>query len=177
MVMSAARSKTLIAISVLVLLAGLAVDLAQVRPLLGRVRQLETSRQTALEGLQQRQEREAERQLLASALLVTDLDELRQLRELQDPIVFLGKIIDGAGLARQELSSTGTTDSVRLRRSDFTLRATGQYAQVVELLRLLEQNPRLVTVDALQVGKGVAQSELECRLNLSVFDPLPEAGP
>jgi antitoxin component HigA of HigAB toxin-antitoxin module len=163
--------------ALLLLGAGLAITFLQVRPLQRETRTLMQQRESKLKDLSARQAAETEARFLAQALRVTDLDEFARLAAGPDPIVYLGQLLDESGLSREELTSNRVVDSVRVRRTEFTLRAIGQYDQVVDFLRALERGSRLVAVEIIQVEKRLVHDDLECRLQLSVFDPLLKASP
>jgi Tfp pilus assembly protein PilO len=173
--MTGTRKKILIGATLALVGAGVTIDFIWANPLLEKTRAMERQRVEALERINSTIEAQAERQALAGALQVADLAELKQLSDRSDPIVFLGRLLDRSGLTRLEMTSTGTNESARLRQTGFTVRATGEYGQIVDFIRTLEQSARLVTVDVLQIQKSVGAGILECRLSLSVFDPLARA--
>jgi Tfp pilus assembly protein PilO len=173
--MTGTRKKILIGAAMALMGAGVTIDFIWASPLLQKTRAMERQRAEALDRINSAIETQAERQALARALQVADLAELKELSDSSDPIVFLGRLLDRSGLTRLEMTSTGTNDSARLRQTGFTLRATGEFSQIVDFIRTLEQSPRLVTVDVLQIQKSVGAGILECRLSLSVFDPLARA--
>lgn len=170
--MTGTRKKILIIVTLALVCAGMAIDFIWARPMLEKTRAMERQRTEALDRINSTIAAEAERRQLAEALMVAELSDLNWLSSQTDPIVFLGRMLDDSGLIRLEMTSTGSSESARLRQTGFTVRATGQYSQMVDFFRALEKSPRLVTVDVFQIQKAVGNGNLECRLTLSVFDPV-----
>lgn len=166
------RRNVLMGTAGLLFACGLAVDRLGIGPTLVQTRALERQRQTALSRLGTQAEADAELEVLAAGLGLPDLQGIRSLTGGLDAVVYIGGRVGEAGLRQVELTTDEVEDAGALRQTRFTLRVEGEYAAVVDLVRNLEQGPRLMTVDALKVVAGEGGGALECRLALSVYDPV-----
>jgi hypothetical protein len=166
------RRNVLMGTAGLLFACGLAVDRLGIGPTLGQTRDLERQRQAALSRLGSQAEAEAEFEVLASGLGLPDLQGIRNRNGGLDAVVYIGGRVGEAGLRQVELTTDEVEDTGALRQTRFTLRVEGRYADVVDLVRNLEQGPRLLTVDGLQIEVAEGGGPLECRLALSVYDPV-----
>jgi hypothetical protein len=164
------RNRSLLLITAMLLVCGLAADVLLTRPALMRTRRLTAQREKALKQFDQLRARDDERNLLAAVLGASDLEEVIAGRDETDGFVFLGEALAAAGLERLELATQESGASRHLRRSRFSLLARGGYDQVLLFLRSLEQSGRLVTVDVVKIDRVIGGKQLECRLNISIYD-------
>jgi hypothetical protein len=167
------RTKVLISMALLLFGATLGIDRAWVRPVLERTQALEEQRSALQARLGARAEDNREADVLAVGLGLRDLSELSPPSE--DALVFLNRKIEATGLRQVELVVDQVVETIRLRESGFTLTVHGDYERCVALVRALEDDPLLVRVNGVRMGTQPESSGLECRLTISIFDPLTKA--
>lgn len=160
------------ALSGVLLATGLLVDLGFTQQRLQDVTRLAVERdrlraQVFLLDRAAREEQDLARHLGGERLI----DALTSQLEL-DAVSYLGLAAKRAGLTRSELTTEATAEMEGLRRIRCTLRVSGTYAQVTECVRALEQGPRLVAIDALDIAGAPETGRLEARLAVSVYDPI-----
>jgi hypothetical protein len=162
--------------AVSLLVAGLLVDIAFTQPRLREVRRLRLQRDELLHQLGNVENREHEVKAIAELLSVDTLAELRPAPD-DDPLTFVGRLLEGSRLTRLELSTTGTSETESFRRTRFALRVLGSYGRILEFVRNLERGPRLATVDAFVIEAATGPEALEGRLNISIHDPRSSGTP
>lgn len=169
------RTNVLIGVALLLFAAGIGIDRAWIRPVLARSHALEQQRDELQARLGARVEVAAETDVLADVLGVADLDQLASGPEAEDPLVFLNRVIGASGLRQVEVVAEDVIETIRLRESGFTLTVQGSHAGMLRLVRDLEDATRTVRVNGVMMGMAPDTGVIECRLQLSIFDPLPKA--
>jgi hypothetical protein len=164
------RTSAVLGFAVLLLVAGLLVDIAFTQPRLREVRRLRLQRDELLRQLGNLENRQHEVRAIAGLLSVETLAELRATPE-NTPLIFVGRLLEDSRLTRLELSAAGTSESDSFRRTRFALRVLGSYGRILEFVRTLERGPRLATVDAFAIEAATGPEALEGRLNISIYDP------
>ncbi|HPF70949.1 MAG TPA: hypothetical protein PLQ13_09780 [Candidatus Krumholzibacteria bacterium] len=168
------RRNVMMVLAILLLAAGMGVDRLWIQPTLAHTRALESQRKAAVAKVGSQAEAVAELAVLAEGLGLDDLSTLPAVFAGPDPIVFIGRLVRESGLQQVELMADEAEDAGTLRRARFTLRVQGAYAGFVQLVRALEQDVRLVTVDAIAIAEAPGGS-LECRLVISIYEPQRKA--
>lgn len=167
------RTNVLIGVALLLFGLALGIDRAWVRPVLERTELMEQERSALQARLGARAEVDLEADAIAAGLGLRSLADLTAPEE--DALVFLNRKIEAAGLRQVELVADQVVETIRLRESGFTLTVQGDYERCVALVRSLEDDARLVRVNGVRLGTQPESSGLECRLTLSIFDPLAKA--
>lgn len=152
-------------------LVGVALDFGFTRPQLRTVGQLRQQRADLLGRSTQVSSRDAEQKRLAAYLGVSDLKNALVEHRGEDPIRVLGDAMERSGLRRLELGTQAGGETDRLRRSRLFLRALGSYPDITRFVASLERDDRLITVDALTIQHASESSDLELRMNLSIYEP------
>jgi Tfp pilus assembly protein PilO len=153
----------------------LAVDLAGLRPAAARMRRLETRRAELAARLVAQSEQEREIEFLASVLGAGSPGE--SAGALADPIAIVDGFIAHRGLERTELVSKPIEETGQVARARLSTVVRGSFAQIVGLVRDLEQSPRVITIDGLSIEAPPGAARLEGRLSLSVYGPKRGSGP
>jgi Tfp pilus assembly protein PilO len=161
----------LLATTTVLVLVGLGLELLLARPQLEEIRRLERRQEQLQQELSGQLARAAEIKNLAAALHLESLAELRDLGAIEEPVVFLGRLVDEAGLRRLALLSGSTRDAGPLQLNQFTVRVMGDFGRVLDLVRTLEQSPRPVLIDRFQVQTRESGG-LECSFDVTVCDPI-----
>jgi Tfp pilus assembly protein PilO len=159
-------------VAVLLLAVGLIADFVLVQPRLQEVRRLENQREQLMVQIAQQTQQDEEGRVLAHVLRLEDLENMLSASRESDPAVFIGQILDRTRLTSLGLTTGERSDMNGLRRTQVTLRVLGSYNRIVDFIRTLEQEPRLVAIDALVIKRLIDSASLEGRLNLSIFDPI-----
>ncbi len=166
-----------VTIGALVVLA-LAVDLAGLRPAAARIRRLETRRTELTARLAAQGEEGREIEFIARVLGPGAGVPGESAGSVPaDPIAIVDGFIARHGLERTELASKPTEATGQVSRTRLNTVVSGSYAQIVGLVRDLEQSPRVITIDALWIEALPDAARLEARLSLSVYDPMRESRP
>ncbi|MBA4377205.1 MAG: hypothetical protein C0395_00835 [Gemmatimonas sp.] len=154
----------------LLLVAGLVIEMAFARPRLQEIQRLNDECASLQSRIQDQQRLESEGRRLAVHFDVAGLAELTARSQL-DAVAYLGQALDRSGLRRLDMTTNGGEDFGRLRRSDFLIRASGNYAEIQTFVRDLESGRRLVSIDALAIKTMLESGDLEGRFNISIYDP------
>jgi len=154
----------------LLLVVGLVIEMAFARPRLQEIRRLTDECASIQTRIQDQQRLEGQSRQLAVHFELPGLSELTS-RTQPDAVAFLGQALDRSGLQRLDMTTNGGEDFGRLRRSDFLIRARGNYAEIQSFVRDLESGHRLVSIDALSIKTMLESSDLEGRFNISIYDP------
>ena len=168
------RTKMFFGITMGLLFLGVATYEAFVQPSLSRVRSQTQARDDLVAKREKTKLLTLEEQALAEGLSVTNLRNLSATEPSPGPVVFLGIMLDQAGLKRLELAVTESKESEHLRRTKFSLMAQGDYPKIVAFIQALEQSTRLVVVSLIRISEPNASGQLEVQLKVTVFDPLEE---
>ncbi|MDM7916490.1 MAG: GspMb/PilO family protein [Candidatus Eisenbacteria bacterium] len=153
------------------LVAGIVIHLALVQPQQNRVRALAAQRTQLLQTAADRRMRsDLERQRLEAL----GMDDSASFGPRADAVAMIGDAVDASGLHRLELGTTSNSDLGGVRHTSLFVRATGSYRQISRLVLDLERRERLVAVEAIRIEPVTESSDLELRLRLSVYDPLPK---
>jgi Tfp pilus assembly protein PilO len=166
------KMRVLFTLAIALFVAGLAIDLGFARPRFRRVEMLREQHAWTLDQMLYQHQSQLESRTMAQILEVEDLAELTVKRSDSDPLVFLGDLLSESGVTRLELTTVATDDTQLLRRTQFSIRITGRYQKILELVRTIEQSPRLATIDAFALESVTGQKTLDGRLNISIYDPL-----
>jgi hypothetical protein len=158
----------------ILLILGLLVDIGFTRPKLRAVRSLEVQKAQLQRRLVQLERQEQRVDELAAYLGGDDLNEALSNLDVGDPLAYLSQLIETARLRRQELGTEETTEQGKLRRTQFYLRVIGSFSRILELVRQLEQSPRLAVVDAMILEKEYDSGQLKARLRVSIYEPVLE---
>jgi hypothetical protein len=154
------------------LILGLLVDIGFTRPKLRAVRSLADQQVQLQRRLAQLERREGRVDELAAYLGGDNLNDALSTLDVGDPLAYLSQLIEAARLRRQELGTEETTELGKLRRTQFYLRVTGSFSRILELVRQLEQSPRLASVDAMILQKEFDSGQLKARLRVSIYEPV-----
>lgn len=168
------RTNVLVGVALLLFAAGLGVDRAWIRPVLERTRALEQQRDELQARLGARADLDVEAEVIAAGLGVANLEDLAG-QAPEDPLVFLNRVIRASGLRQVEVVAEDVVETIRLRESGFTITVQGSHAGILGLVRELEDAARTVRVNGLVMGLPPEADAIECRLQLSIFDPLSKA--
>lgn len=165
-----ARLPVVLAAAGLLLVVGLVIEMAFARPRLQEIQRLTGECARLQSQIQEQQRLDSESRQLAVHFDVAGLAELTD-RSQPDAVAYLGQALDRSGLQRLDMTTNGGEDFGRLRRSDFLIRARGNYAEIQTFVRELERGRRLVSVDALAIKTMLESRDLEGRFNISIYDP------
>jgi hypothetical protein len=154
------------------LILGLLVDIGFTRPKLRAVRSLADQKAQLQKRLVQLERQGQTVDELAAYLGGDDLNEALSNLDVGDPLAYLSQLIEAARLRRQELGTEETSELGKLRRTQFYLRVTGSFSRVLELVRQLEQSPRLASIDAMILEKEFDSGQLKARLRVSIYEPI-----
>ena len=168
---ASARGRVLAGLAGVLLLIGIVFDAGFVQPRVREIRRLRGELTSLRTQASQQGSMEGELTSLAKRLGVGDLNVAFTSYASADPVTFLGRLIGESRLTRLELSTQATTIVGQLRRTKFSFRVLGSYAQLTDLVQRLERSPHLVTVDALSIMPAVDAAGLEGRLDVSIYDP------
>lgn len=159
--------------AILLLVAGLVIEMGFARPLLREIAGMNEERSRMRTEILRQGELDKDGESLAA---VFGLDDLAQLgsQPATDPLGWLGKALSDSKLVRLDLTATGAEDFGKVRRSDYTVRAKGDYPSMQRFVRRLEAGPRLVTIDAFTIKTLYDSNDLEGRFMLSIYDPTGE---
>lgn len=159
--------------AVLMLVAGLVIEMGFARPLMNEINAMKAERGRIRTELVRQSALDKEGTALATVFGLEDLAELGR-RPEQDALGWLGRTLSDSRLVRLELTSSGAEDFGKVRRSDFTVLARGDFPAMQRFVKRLEEGPRLVTVDAFTIKPLFNTDELEGRFMLSIYDPTGE---
>jgi Tfp pilus assembly protein PilO len=158
-------------VALLMLIAGVAVDVLLVQPQVTRLRELTAERDRLQANLASLEGRELESRKLAAYFGGDTLSvALTQLTETT-PISYLAELVEQAGLRRRELGTLSTSETKGVFGTHCFLRAHGSFQRIWEFVRLLESSSRLVAVEAVSIKPVPESSWLEIRMNVSIYDP------
>ncbi len=169
------RTKLLIIAALVLFAVGFGVDKFWTGGVLRKTQTLEHARQDLMDRLGTRAESDQEARVMAECMGVDDVNDMSSLGADTDALVFINRKVADAGMRQVEVVSDAVENSTRLRRSDFTMTLSGSYRQFASLVRALEDDPRLVKVVGVRIEAQDATPDLECRLSIAIFDPLPKA--
>ncbi|MBK6898958.1 MAG: hypothetical protein IPH09_06705 [bacterium] len=164
------RLPVVLAAAGLLLVVGLVIEMAFARPRLQEIQRLTAECARLQSQIQDQQRLDSESRQLAVHFDVAGLAELTD-RTQPDAVAYLGQALDRSGLQRLDMTTNGGEDFGRLRRSDFLIRARGNYAEIQTFVRDLESGRRLVSIDALAIKTMLESRDLEGRFNISIYDP------
>ena len=164
------RLPVVLAAAGLLLVVGLVIEMAFARPRLQEIERLTGECARLQAQIQDQLRLESESRRLAVHFDMSGLDELTN-RSPSDAVAYLGQALDRSGLQRLDMTTNGGEDFGRLRRSDFLIRARGNYAEIQTFVRELERGRRLVSIDALAIKTMLESRDLEGRFNISIYDP------
>jgi Tfp pilus assembly protein PilO len=153
------------------LLVGLGIDFGIAQPQLRANRRLIALRESKLADIAQISRHQQEVRELARSLGSDDLASAMASRAAVDPLSFLGRSMERTRLTQSALSSRATTETQWLRRTSYSLRATGSYEEILQFVRLMETGPRLVSIDGLALSRIGEDGDLEGRFDLSIYEP------
>jgi Tfp pilus assembly protein PilO len=171
------RMTAFVGVGVALLVLGLAFDLALTQPRIQQLRRLDGQRQELMRQLSER---------AAVAKNGKDLLEFATAENLgagllstprEDPLTYVGGLIERAGLRQLELSGGGGQTAGGTVRSALALRVEGSYRRVVALVQALEQGARLATITDVDIEPSSDGTTLEARISLLIHDPQPEKEP
>jgi hypothetical protein len=154
----------------LLLAVGLVIEIGFARPLLREIGSMNEERSRMRTEIIRQGELDKDGSALAEVFGLADLAELGR-APVVDPLAWLGTTISDAKLVRLDLTNTGAADFGKVRRSDFTVRTRGSFAQMQQFVRSLEAGPRLVAIDAFTISTQFDKQSLEGRFMLSIYDP------
>ncbi|MBM3318923.1 MAG: hypothetical protein FJY75_13830 [Candidatus Eisenbacteria bacterium] len=152
------------------LAAGLLIDAALARPRLRELRRLTERRTEVLLQMARDIERDSRARRLARLLGAEDLAAAYAAYPRGDAPSFIAQALERARLERLELTVGATVAEGRLRRADLQVRARGSYARILDLVRELEQGPRLVRIRTLMIQTEPESATLTAQWSLSVYD-------
>ena len=164
-------------IPALILLAlGMFINLGFTRARGEEVRRLSAQRdalRAQAVGVEGREERTRE---LAQRLGGTDLAAALEGQQGIEPVDYINRTLAEVGLRSLELGTQGTTQTERLRRTRYFVRAEGSFAALQRFFRQAELSPRVLIIDGFTVERPVGVNSLDVRINLSIYEPLTRRG-
>jgi len=160
----------------MLLLLGLALDLGVNQPRQREIGRLRAQRASMLVNLAGIQQHDLDLAAAAQRLGIRDPERGFVFDSSVDPVAFLNDVVARAGLTTVELSTEASVAQGRARRTVFTLVVRGGFGRIFDLIRTLEQGPRLTTIDGFTVMQPYEGTSLEGRLKLSIYDPLQGGG-
>lgn len=166
------RVQIIFGAALLLLLAGVGIDMVLVRPRLDEIRGLEARRASLLARIDELAATSKESHTLARALGRDELAGLPDLGRDKEAVAYIGQVLGGTKLNRLELTTTATGETGGFRRTQISLRVLGRYNHILDFVKALEEGQRLISVDGLVVEEVLGTKNLEGRLSLSVYDPL-----
>ncbi len=158
--------------ALLLLAAGVLIDLTLLKPRLDEVRRLEAERASLLARVDELAASSQESHTMARALGRENLTGLLDDRKRQEAVSYIGQVLGGTQLNRLELTTTKTGETGKFRRTQISLRVMGRFSQILDFVKALEKGHRLISVDGLVIEEILGTRNLEGRLSLSVYDPL-----
>ena len=163
------RLRTFLPVTAILLVGGLLVDLGLNQPATAEVKRLETY-QAQLQGrlIQIGEQHHSDRDL-AKALQLGELSDLSAEARQEDPIAYIGGLLNAAGLMRLELTTLGAVDEGGLRTHRFAVRVLGDFNEMLAFVRGLELGSHLAAIDAFSIETTDTRQQLEGRFNLSVY--------
>lgn len=164
------RGATFIVAACFLLVCGLVVEFGLARPRMREIDRLVAERGRLLGMLDAQQRSDDLGDKLASYLGVADLGDLNA-GPTSDATTYLGALLERSKLVRLSLTTAGSDESDGIRRTDFTLRAQGGYANLQQFVRDLESGSRLASVGAFDIQMQPGTDKLEGRFNISIYDP------
>jgi Tfp pilus assembly protein PilO len=170
--LTALSASTYVGVGVLVLVAGIGLDVLLTRPSVSRIQALKVERSDIETRIRQARSLAHESEQLAHRLGGDDLAGVLQSLGKEDPVAYLGREITDAGLARVELTRLDESRTERVARNRFSLRVRGSFDGTLRFVRKLEEGTRLVTIEALSIAPEQEGRGLESRLDLSIYDPI-----
>ncbi|MBU1699085.1 MAG: hypothetical protein KJ970_17100 [Candidatus Eisenbacteria bacterium] len=169
------RAGLTIGTAVLLLLLGLVIDLGAVNRQLGEYEDLKVQREQLRRQLTKIENQSAYEDRLAGYFAGMKGDSLAIPAKLVDPIDFLAGGLRKSNLKRLELRTEKSSQTGQLTRNRYFLRANGSYNQIIDFFKWLERGGQLSTIDAFSIEPIIDSSDLELRLNLSIYDPRMES--
>jgi hypothetical protein len=155
---------------VFLLVTGLVIDLTIVSPRVDKLDSMTSFRHDLRVQLGQAMGSKFREHDAAKALGVENI-ALAITPSPEDPVSYLGHAIEASGLARLNMVTLGSKSTVRLERTDFSIRTAGTYAEIVDFVRRLETGDRLVTIDKFKFASHFIGDEVEGKFTLSIYDP------
>ncbi len=162
----------LLVLAVLLVIAGFVFDGMFVQPRLAEVGRLRTRNLQLLEERKALAVQNREHQSLTRSLRLDEVSEVFVDDMRSDPAVFVSDLLRQTEVTILEIVATESTSSGRLRKSGFTVRVLGGFERILHLVRTLEKEKRLVTIDAFSIQPLTGTSQLEGRFEVSIFDPV-----
>ena len=156
----------------LLLAAGVFIDLALLKPQLAEVRRLEAERTSLLSRIDELAASSQEGHTMARALGRENLAGLMDEGMQQEAVSYIGQVLGNTRLNRLELTTTKTKEAGKFRQTQVSLRVLGRFSQILNFVKALEEGHRLISVDGLVIEEILGTRDLEGRLSLSVYDPL-----
>ena len=86
-------------------------------------------------------------------------------------MAYIGRHLDEAGLTRLDLATVGNKDSNHISATEFDVRATGDFNELVTFVKALESDARLAEFHNFVIKAPQIGNELEGRFNLTIYDP------
>lgn len=163
-------SKAALALVAVLLLASLVMDFAVISPRIDRKHQLEAERSRLRAELGRTLGAKFRDVDAARALDAPDL-ETAIAAPAEDPVGYLGRLVDDSGLQRLALTRVNKRESANLVSTEFNVRASGRFDQLVEFVRAAEAGRRLAVIEDLVVMPARSGDEVEGRLRLTLHDP------
>jgi len=163
-------SKAALALVASLLLTSLIMDFAVITPRIDRKHRLEAERsrlRTELGKTLSVKFRDAD---AARALNAPDLATVIA-PPVEDPVGYLGRLVDDSGLLRLALTRVNKHESANLVSTEFNVRASGRFDQLVEFVRAAESGRRLAVIEDLVVMPARSGDEVEGRFRLTLHDP------
>ncbi len=171
------KDRLLFAGTGLLLLLGLVVDLALNQPAVKEIRRLEAYQGQLMGQMAQLGDQHHSNRDLAKALKISTLADLSSEGMNEDPVAYIGRLLERSGLERLELTARGVAETDVLRLHRFTLRTLGGYSAVQGFVRDLELGERLATVDAFSIEGTDRRERLEGRFNLTLYSMISKGTP
>lgn len=160
--------------ALLLLLTGLALDFGVTRPQVAEVQALCARRAAASAQLSELAARD-----WAAGRIHVRLGGDRSADSLTacgNDLEELARKIDAAGLRRLEIVARETTREGNLLVARYTVRATGDFRQNLEFIRLLETDARLTILDSFRIEPVAGSYGLDAAYDLRLIDPFPPGG-
>ncbi|MBP6874823.1 MAG: hypothetical protein KBD56_01990 [Candidatus Eisenbacteria bacterium] len=157
------------------LLIGLIFDLALTRPRIHELRRLEAERGENLKRQTEHMAVERQERELIGLAREQGLEETLFRPAAQDPLTYVGGLIERSGIRRLALNDGGSQAIEQVVRTKLTLRVAGAFGPTLSFVRALEQSPRLIVIQDFDIEPSIEGPGLESRLTIFVHDPKPEA--
>jgi len=152
------------------LVAGVIVDMSVTSPRVADLRELMETRHALRSQLGEAMGSKFRENDAARALGVDNI-QIAITPSPEDPVSYLGHVIEQSGLTRLNLVSVEQDEGERLKRSEFSVRTAGSYDEIIDFVQRLETGQRLVTIDRFNFASHLVGDEIEGKFTLSIYDP------